>query len=321
MTKVKTCYNLELLLECRERSDALDLWIPEDKITRDSKIKFICSCGNLYKTGFRYIFRSGMKCLNCKIEISQKLMNEKNMEKYGVKHPSQLESVKEKKRLKNLKTLGVEYSFQSKEIKQKTKETNLEKYGVENPFQSEQVKQKIKETNLEKYGFEYPNQTNEVKQKIQESCKKYWMDKYGVENAIQVPEFFEKSQRNSRRLKSYSFPSGKEVKIQGYERYALNLLIKSYTEEDIIVGSGLVPEIFYDYENKIKRYFTDIYIPKNNLMIEVKSIYTMECDIDINLAKRKACLEQGFDFQFWIFDKKQNLQIINKDQEYIHKSK
>ena len=298
MAKVKTCYNLELLLECREKDNALDLWIPEDKLNRDTKIQYICSCGNLDRTIFRNIYKTGMKCSYCKNEIKQKLLSNNNFEKYGVKNVSQLESVKKKRKLKFLETLGVEF-----------------------PSQSEEVKQKTRENNLEKYGFEYPHQTKEVQEKIQKSCKKYWMENYGVENATQVPKFFEKSQINSRKLKSYSFPSGKEVKIQGYENYALDLLLKSYTEDEIIVGAGLVPIILYEYEDKNKRYYTDIYIPKNNLMIEVKSDYTMEKELEKNLAKRKASIEQGYDFQFWIFDRKQNLQILNKDEEYIPRSK
>ena len=367
MSKVKTCYNLELLLKCREQSDALDLWIPENKLTRDTKIQFICSCGNLNKTGFRHIHKTGMKCFDCKIKLKQELLNKKNLEKYGVENPFQSEEVKQKIRETNREKYGVENPFQSEEVKQKIKETNLErrgveyplqceeikqkiketnrekygvenpfqseeikrkiketnreKYGVENPFQSEEIKQKTREKNVEKYGYEYPHQTQEVKEKIKKSYKKYWMDNFGVENSSQVPEVFEKIQKNSRKFKFYILPSGKELKIQGYENYALDSLVQFYTEDEIVVGAGNVPRIFYPFQNKIKRYYTDIYIPKNNLLIEVKSDYTMEKELEKNLAKRKACIEEGYDFQFWIYNKKLNLQIVNKEDEYVLQSK
>jgi hypothetical protein len=413
MSKVKTCYNLELLLKCREQSDALDLWTPENKLTRDTKIQFICSCGNLNKTVFRHIYKTGMKCFDCKMRISQEILRKKNLEEYGVESTNQLESVKQKIRETNLERRGVEHAFQSESVKQKIRETNLERRGVENPFQSEEIKQKIRETNLErrgveyplqcdevkqkiretnmekrgfeyplqcdevkqknretnmekrgvenpfqseeikrkiketnrekygvenpfqseeikqktreknveKYGYEYPHQTQEVKEKIQKSYKKYWMDNFGVENSSQVPEIFEKIQKNSRKLKSYILPSGKEVKIQGYEHYALDSLVQIYKEDEIVVGAGNVPRIFYSFQNQMKRYFMDIYIPKNNLVIEVKSDYTMDKELEKNLAKRKACIEEGYDFQFWIYNKKLNLQIVNKEEEYLTQSK
>jgi hypothetical protein len=143
------------------------------------------------------------------------------------------------------------------------------------------------------------------------------MDKFGVEYPQQVPEFFERSQKSSHKLKPYILPSGKEIKIQGYENYALDKLLQTYQEQDLTVGVSLVPKIIYTLKEKSKRYYPDIYILKDNLIIEVKSTYTMNKELDKNLAKRKACIEQGYDFKFWIFARGQLIQEINKDEEYI----
>jgi hypothetical protein len=267
---------------------------------------------NLERRGVEYAFQS--------VEVKQKI-RETNLERRGVEYQSQSDEVKQKIRKTNLERRVVENPFQSKEVKQKIRKTNLERRGVEYPSQSVEVKQKIREKNVEKYGYEYPHQTQEVKEKIQKSYKKYWMDNFGVENSSQVPEVFEKIQKNSRKFKFYILPSGKELKIQGYENYALDSLVQFYTEDEIVVGAGNVPRIFYPFQNKIKRYYTDIYIPKNNLLIEVKSDYTMEKELEKNLAKRKACIEEGYDFQFWIYNKKLNLQIVNKEEEYLTQSK
>jgi len=52
------------------------------------------------------------------------------------------------------------------------------------------------------------------------------------------------------------------------------------------------------------RYYPDFYIKKDNKIIEVKSIYTYNIDIEKNLLKQKACLDAGYNFEFWIYDTK-----------------
>jgi hypothetical protein len=48
-------------------------------------------------------------------------------------------------------------------------------------------------------------------------------------------------------------------------------------------------------------YYPDFYIKSTNTIIEVKSAWTYENWKEKNLAKQKACLEQGFKFEFIIF--------------------
>ena len=47
------------------------------------------------------------------------------------------------------------------------------------------------------------------------------------------------------------------------------------------------------------------YLTDYNLIVEIKSSYTYECELEQNLLKQKACLEQGYDFIF----------IINKNYD------
>lgn len=189
---------------------------------------------------------------------------------------------KQKRRIRTIqentmRKYGKIHSFQVNDIKEKITKTNLIKYGVKNVFESEFIKEKIKQTNLEKFGVEY---------------------------IMQVPEFIEKSVKNSFRYKTYTFPSGKKVLIQGYENFALDKLLQSYQEEEIIVGVSLVPKIFYQDNQKLHRYYPDIFIPKDNLIIEVKSTYTYQKDLRVNDLKRNKCLELGYRFEFWTFDQK-----------------
>jgi glucan-binding YG repeat protein len=160
----------------------------------------------------------------------------------------------------------------------KVKSTNLEKYGVENPFQSEEVKEKGKATCLEKYGVENPFQSEEVKEKIKATC----LEKYGVENPSQNSEIAERTSKASYSRKDYTLPSGKIIQVQGYEPYALDELVNTFNEDEIITGSGSVPEIWYDDDEGTKhRHFVDIFIPSQNKCIEVKSTW-----IILNFAKR-----------------------------------
>jgi hypothetical protein len=57
---------------------------------------------------------------------------------------------------------------------------------------------------------------------------------------------------------------------------------------------------------KQKVYFPDIYIPKQNLIIEVKSTYTYSKEYDKNIAKANATKNTGYNFEFWIYDGKGN---------------
>ena len=57
-------------------------------------------------------------------------------------------------------------------------------------------------------------------------------------------------------------------------------------------------------------YYADIYIKSENKIIEVKSDYTMEKDYDKNMTKWESCVEQGYEFEFWIYDNKKNKTIL-----------
>ena len=53
--------------------------------------------------------------------------------------------------------------------------------------------------------------------------------------------------------------------------------------------------------------FPDFFIPKENKIIEVKSVYTMKIHLEKNWLKKSRCLEMGFNFEFRIYDRNMNL--------------
>ena len=106
-------------------------------------------------------------------------------------------------------------------------------------------------------------------------------------------------------FKPFIFKSGRTVLVQGYEPFALRLLERlGLPDKRIIVGQKMVPIIRYSDENgKLRQHFPDIYINKHNHLIEVKSKFTFEKNIDRNLAKKNGAESLGYNYTIWIFNK------------------
>lgn len=134
-------------------------------------------------------------------------------------------------------------------------------------------------------------------------------ERYGVSNALQSSELFDKMVSSSYKTKVTEV--GKSTKlVQGYEAQAIPLILKDYKlrTNQIQCGVGAkIPKISYRYKNVDRVYHPDIFIPSLNLIIEVKSKYTYKTALRQNMAKRKACLAAGYDFEFYILDSKGSL--------------
>jgi len=97
---------------------------------------------------------------------------------------------------------------------------------------------------------------------------------------------------------------GVEIMYQGYELKAIYRLIgEGYNIKDLIIGKSNVPSFNYTHNGKKRYYFPDIYIPKDNRIVEVKSIYYYNRYLDKNLLKRDAVLKKGYKFDFYIMNK------------------
>ena len=98
--------------------------------------------------------------------------------------------------------------------------------------------------------------------------------------------------------------------VQGFEPFALDELILKHNENDIITQRKDIPRIEYIYKNKKKFYFPDIYLPKENKIIEVKSTWTYEIKKEITLKKAKSTKDKGYNFEIWIYKNNKEKQII-----------
>jgi hypothetical protein len=225
------------------------------------------------------------------------------LDKYGATHPMLNEIIKNKIKNTNMKTYGFENPFQNETVKTKIKETNIIKYGNTHHIFNEIIKNKIKETCLKKYGVENPLKNEKIKNKIKETNLKKYSSYYQNQNCF-------KENNYSKTNKAYKFPSGKTVTIQGYENIALDKLLNTYEENEIINKRSEVPRIEYEYNKKLHYYFPDIFIPKDNLIIEVKSNYTYKNNLLKNILKSHAVRKLNYNYEIWIFDNKKNLTII-----------
>lgn len=237
------------------------------------------------------------------------------LKKYGVENPSQLDEFQEKKKATWMEKYGVENPMQNSEIQEKAKKTNLEKYGVENIFEDSEYIQKCFK---DKYGVSHPMELEEIREKVSKTHKEkysenHWMrdqsvlekrkktyqQKYGVDHPMQNIEIFEKNLNSCHRRKAYKWKTGEILYVQGYEPIVLSELEeKGYSFDEVKTKQTDMPEIWYFFENKKRRYFPDIYIPKENLIIEVKSEFTFSISESSkqNSSKFKAVEDAGFKF-------------------------
>ena len=166
---------------------------------------------------------------------------------------------------------------------------------------------KMKETCLNRYGVEWFSQSQIVKDKMTATN----MERHGCKYAMQNAEIFDKQQKSALKRKEYTFPSGRIDSVQGYEPQALDIIIQSYEEDDIVTSNHeielLCGEMKYTLEGKEHKYYTDIYIKSSHTFIEVKSIWTFESEKEKNLKKREACINAGINFEFWIMSKEGKL--------------
>jgi hypothetical protein len=220
-------------------------------------------CGE--KTKFRGLRGYNDKCSKkCAIVLRQQHLEENNLKKYGVKN-----------------------SYQRKDIKEKCKQIHLENLGVENPRQSKMIQEKAKQTSKERYGDENYNNTKKNK----ETCFK----NFGVEHPYQNPDIFLKTQ-----IKGFKCQTFKNTDLYYRGSYELDFLENFFDVYPDIINA---PSIKYMFDNKIKIYFPDFFIPSLNLIIEIKSLYYFNRFKDKCIAKEKATITNGFNY----------LLIINKD--------
>lgn len=269
--KTEKCISYRHYIKCTE-CKSRDYLCKKCSIIRKNKT-------NLKKYGVENVFSN--------LDIKNKIKNTL-IKKYNVDNPSKSENIKNKIKHTNIEKYGHCCALHGEKQKRKTKETNLKKYGDEIYFKTEDKKIKSIITNNKKIGVDYPTQSANVREKI----KKTNFKKFGVENPSQSLEIFNKARTSGLRVKKY----GNLTYQGGYELHFIQYIISL----GINIENG--PVINYNMHDVNRKYFSDFYLPKYNLICEVKSSFYYNMHEEINLLKKEACMEIGYNFIF-IFDK------------------
>ena len=249
-----------------------------------------------------------------------------------------IEDSKNKKAAAKLKTV------EQKQIQvKKAKNTFQTRYGVEWGSKSELQKEKSKQTKLEKYGdpaynnskasaAKNRNKSVEEQNRINRLRRETTFTRFGVEHAFLLPGVKERSAASNSKGKEFTLPSGKIVRLRGYEPIAINELLNRYVESDLIFHDTYctkynLPVFQYVNVNQhTQNYYPDIYIPKENKIIEVKSQWWWDGNgaekyasrLKNNLKKRAAVLEKGFTYEVWLFDDKKTYKVLSTDADFNH---
>lgn len=223
----------------------------------------------------------------------------------------------------------------------KARETFKERYGVEWATQSNEFKSKAKQTKLERYGNEYyagwnksaeknRNKTVQEQNEINDKRRKTNLERHGVENTFSKESRSNAAKKN-REGRNYQLPSGKIIGIRGYENLVLDNLLENYDEQQLLIDNRRkkaefnLPIFQYVNVNQHKwKYYPDIYIPQENLIIEVKSTWWWNGNLDPryqsrlinNLRKREAAIKRGYRFQLYLFENKYTHRILEDDTDF-----
>lgn len=307
----KTSRNYEEYVKCLESLSYEVVTTKEEYLNSKGKTVFLAWCPLRHKICkvllAIFVCNHNTFCSECK-----KIRTEKtSLIRYGSKCSLGNKEVREKGKETMMKIYGVKHATQSKEIREKKDETCLDRYGHKCALQNKEVQMKRKETCQEKYGTPHPLLNTEVRKKADETNIK----RFGFANVMQNREMFKKQQEIAFTFKDYTLPSGRVIKYQGYEHFCYEeLLFKEHIcEEDIVTLYNNLenyPFILYEYEGTERVYYPDIYIESQNKIIEVKSTYTYEKDLEVNQAKARACKEMGYNFEFRIYKKNGDIKEV-----------
>jgi len=266
-------------------------------------LSYICICGNEDEMPYARFRKHPDGCKNC----VEKGMTERSTKKFGAKHPQQSKAVRDKTKATCKERYDHENPFQVPEFQEKGKNTMVEKYGEENPMHVQEFRDKQEQTMIKNHGVPNPSLSKEICEKRDATNIK----RYGAKNVMQNKEIFKRAQASGLKPKFYTLPSGRKIKYQGYENFCIDLLLETYNEDDFIVGNrDEIPVIKFPFEENICTFYPDCYIPSENRIIEVKSDYYWRKYEDRNRAKLIESYMQGYVIEFWVFDKKGNLNSI-----------
>jgi len=223
--------------------------------------------------------------------VNVEKIKQTNLERYG--ETSYTKTDEYKKMM--IETHGYISPFELKETHEKTKKTLKKRYGVEHNFDIKGMREKIKQTWINNFGEDHPMKHQPFIDKLIETN----IERYGERCAIM------NENKNKYSYKEYNI-NGFVYYLQGYEDYVLDKLLMNHKKSNIAISikeiANEIGTIFYIQNGKEHKYYPDLFLKKENLVIEVKSEYTYNKELVKNKLKEKACLDAGLNFQFLLID-------------------
>jgi very-short-patch-repair endonuclease len=209
-------------------------------------------------------YQLGMQILDGELVASSHSRIERAKEtciqKYGVQHPSQSETVKDKMRRTNIEKYGVEYASQSEASKMKYTNTCLEKYGVSHHTMDQGYRDRASQRSSRKFS----GKTVKEWAKDLEISASYFnilVREFGIEHALSY-------EKNVTSIKAS---------------------IRSMLEH---------LNVEFNTQYKIGNRIADFFVPEFNLIIEADGHYwhsdAVNKDRLYHLNKRRLYVEQGF---------------------------
>lgn len=197
-----------------------------------------------------------------------------------------------------MKNHGVEHALQNAEILEKMHKANMVKYSQNNPMKISSIAKSVVDTKIKRYGYPSSWSTEIAYQThVDVAAIKYGYSPGMFTNVSQIPEVHEKKMKSGFLAKDYVLPSGKIIRIQGYEDKFLDIALRRYGEE--LFDFEDKSTIIYQYLDKIHHYHPDFIF--NNNIVEVKSDHTFFVDIHKNIAKALGVLLSGLQLTFAIY--------------------
>lgn len=292
-------------------------------------VKEICFCGNpktFYQKNYSYATTCGApSCVGKIVSLTkqswtplQKAQDSTNKQKAAtLRTDADIAVIVNKAKTTFLKKYGVEWGTQTKTQKDKSKKTKLELYGNEYYANSKQTSAS--------WQAKTDDDIDAIVNKRRATC----MDRFGVENIFLKPEIKSKSSRANSLGREFTMPSGTIVHIRGYEDIVLAKLFNNYLEDELMFDDRTqqytLPIFTYiNHEQRKLKYYPDIYIQKENKIIEVKSRWWWDGNDPLkynnrlfnNLRKRDAVISGGYQYELWLFEDKNNYKVLKNDSDF-----
>lgn len=330
-------YDMQRLNESLERDGAKMMDHEGERLHARSMISYVCKCGVSGAKKFMVLEQSGALCNDCQKAVTgRKISNTKSQVTHtllaltllqdnaaldddfaddrlsvhstipfvcgcGQRHAKRFLMIKKSGALCN--------TCQKPQQLDRVRQCVKDRYGVDHVMQFAAFIENRRQKWRQIYGGDTPYVSDMVKLKSQQTC----ILKYGVPFPAQNPDVFSTMQAGRFALKPFTFADGTEVRVQGYEPFALSLLqSQGYSPTEIIVGSNAQkpPTVSWtDESGKSHVHHVDIFIHSEKRMIEVKSWYTYLYDVESIGLKQEAAIAQGYQYDIWIMLKDGSLDM------------